>query len=82
LIYENRQSSQPIKIGDYCFVSTQVVILGGSILPSYSVLGAGAVLSKSYQEEWKLYAGVPAKIVKEISKGKSKYFYRKKGFVY
>ncbi|MDR2010187.1 MAG: acyltransferase [Bacteroidales bacterium] len=80
-IYENRQNSQPIKIGDYCFVSTQVVVLGGSILPAYSVLGAGAVLNKSYQEEWKLYAGVPAAIVKEISR-ESKYFHRKNGFVY
>jgi acetyltransferase-like isoleucine patch superfamily enzyme len=80
-VYKNCQHSQPIKIGDYCFVSTQVIVLGGAMLPSFSVLGAGAVLNKQYNKEWKLYAGVPAKIVKDISK-ESQYFYRKTGFVY
>jgi acetyltransferase-like isoleucine patch superfamily enzyme len=80
-VFENRQDSHSIKIGDYCFVSTNVVILGGSSLPSYSVLGAKALLNKTYTEEWKLYGGVPAKVVKDIPKD-AKYFSRKDGFVY
>ena len=80
-IYECRQDSHPIMIGDYCFVSTDVNILGGSVLPAYSVLAAGAVLNKIYAEEWKLYGGVPAKPIKDISKD-AKYFNRKIGFVY
>lgn len=42
---------------------------------------AGAVLNKTYTEEWKLYGGVPAKPIKDISKD-AKYFNRKIGFVY
>ncbi len=80
-VYEGRQDSYPIIIGDYCFVSTGVKVLGGSILPSYCVLGAGAVLSKNYNEPWKLYGGVPAKPIKDISKT-AKYFSREKGFTY
>ncbi len=80
-IYKNIQDSAPIHIGDYTFVGTNVVILGGSKLPAYSVLGAKSLLNKAYTEEWKLYAGVPAKPVSEISKD-AKYFYRKDGFVY
>lgn len=80
-IYENRQDSHPITIGDYCFVSTGVIVLGGSSLPAYSVLAAGAVLNKSFTDEYKLYAGVPAKPVKEINK-EAMYFNRTSGFVY
>lgn len=80
-IYESRQDSHPIEIGNYCFVSTDVNILGGSCLPDYSVLGAGAVLNKKYTEKYKLYAGVPARPVKDICHD-AKYFKRLSGFVY
>lgn len=80
-IYEGRQDSHPIKIGDYSFVSTGVIILGGSELPGKSVLAAGAVLNKKYNEEWKIYGGVPAKPIKEIDIN-AKYFSRKQGFIY
>lgn len=80
-VYEGRQDSHPIRIGDYCFVSTGVKILGGASLPAYSVLAAGAVLTKNYTEEWKLYAGVPAKAIKDIPSD-AKYFIRSEGFVY
>jgi acetyltransferase-like isoleucine patch superfamily enzyme len=77
----NRQDSAPIIIGDYTFVGTNVVILGGSILPSYSVLGAKSLLNNAYTEEWSLYGGVPAKKIKAISKD-AKYFTRIDGFVF
>ena len=80
-IYEGRQNSKPISIGDYCFISTSVVILGGASLPSYSVLAAGGVLNKPYNENYTLYAGVPARSIKEIPH-EAKYFNRKTGFIY
>lgn len=80
-VQEGRQSSQPIEIGDYCFVSTGVRVLGGACLPAYSVLAAGAVLTKPYTEEWTLFAGVPARPVKRLPED-AKYFHRSKGFVY
>lgn len=80
-VFDNRQGSEPIRIGAYTFVGTNVVVLGGSILPAYSVLGAKSLLNKSHAEEWKLYAGVPAKSVSAISPD-AKYFTRAEGFVY
>lgn len=74
------QSSAPVEIGEYCFVGTNVVILGGSVLPSYSVLGAKSLLSKPFTETYTLYAGVPAKSVKKLSSD-SGYFRRTAGFV-
>ncbi|MGN1375872.1 MAG: glycosyltransferase [Prevotella sp.] len=80
-IYEGRQDSHPISIGDYCFVSTGVKMLGGSILPDYSVLAAGAVIGKAFNKPYYLYGGVPAKTIKEISKN-AKYMTRENGFVW
>lgn len=80
-VIENRQDSAPINIGEYTFVGTNVVVLGGAALPPYSVLGAKSLLNKSYSEEWKLYGGVPAKMLAEIPKN-AKYFNRVDGFVY
>lgn len=77
----NEQRSHPIRIGDYCFVGTGVIVLGGAILPSKSVLGAGAVLSKKFYEESTLYAGVPAKLIKRMNTSDG-YFVRSEGFVY
>jgi acetyltransferase-like isoleucine patch superfamily enzyme len=78
---ENRQHSAPIMIGDYTFIGTNSVILGGSILPSYSILAAKSLLNKSFLEEWTVYGGVPANFIKKINKD-NKYFYRSTGFVY
>jgi acetyltransferase-like isoleucine patch superfamily enzyme len=80
-IYKGRQDSQPIVINNYCFVSTGVKILGGSVLPAYSVLAAGAVLNKQLIEEYTLFGGVPAKVIKSLPK-EAKYFTRQNGFVY
>jgi acetyltransferase-like isoleucine patch superfamily enzyme len=79
-IKNNRQNSNPIKIGDYCFIGTDVVILGGDVLPSYCVLGAKSLLNKAFSEEWSLYAGVPA-IRKSHINSSDNYFSREVGFV-
>ncbi len=62
----NRQSCAPIHIGHHCFVGTRSIILPGSELPNCSVLGAGAVMKKKFNEEFGLYGGVPAKFIKKM----------------
>jgi len=80
-VMNNRQDSAPISIGEYCFVGTNVVILGGASLPSRSVLGAKSLLNKSFSKEWMLYGVVPAKAISEIQND-AQYFTRTDGFVY
>lgn len=75
-----RQASRPITIGEYCFVGTGCVLLGGSCLPDYSVLGASSLLNKAYTEPHCLYAGNPARLVKTLPQGML-YFHRTTGFV-
>lgn len=80
-MYECRQDSKPIIIGKYSLVATRSIITGGAILPAYSVLCAGAYLGKQYDKEWTMYAGVPARPVKEIPKS-AKRFSRTSGYIY
>jgi len=76
----NRQEAYPITIGAYCFVGTNCVLLGGSALPDYSVLGAKSLLNRAYLETCTLYGGVPAKPIKTLPPT-TPYFTRKTGFV-
>ncbi|MFL6590710.1 MAG: acyltransferase [Chthoniobacterales bacterium] len=76
-----RQTAEPIDIGEYCFTGTNAVMLGGSVLPHHSVLGAQSLLNKKWDDPYHLYAGVPAKPVKELSSD-MEYFRRTEGFVW
>lgn len=80
-IIENIQDSAPIRIGEYAFVGTNVVCLGGGELPPRSVLGAKSLLNKKFIEEYRLYGGVPAKDLQDIPQT-AKYFTRTNWFVY
>lgn len=77
---ESKQDCAPISIGKYCFVGTGCVILPGSSIGNYCVLGGLSLLNKNYQDEYILYGGVPAIKIKELEY-KNKYFQRLIGFV-
>jgi acetyltransferase-like isoleucine patch superfamily enzyme len=77
----NIQDSKPIAIGDFCFIGTASIILGGAKLPNYCVLGANSLLNKSFTIPYRLYGGNPAKEIKELAQD-FKYFNRDVGFVY
>ena len=79
-IENNCQSSAPVRVGDYCFVGTNSVFLGGSALPDYCVLGAKSLLNKGFTETHQLYGGVPAQPIKKLPPD-WKYFTRSEGFV-
>ena len=80
-IYTNRQDCKPIIVGDYCFVGTGCVLLSGAVLPDRSVLGALSVLNKAHAEACSLYAGNPARHIKQINESAA-YFHRQNGYVY
>ena len=77
---ESRQRCSPVGIGDYTFVGTGSIILPGSALPAYSILGAGSVLNRQFLEEHWLYAGNPAAPVKRLCP-EAAYFRRTTGYV-
>ncbi len=77
-----RQSSAPVTIGEYCFVGTNCVLLGGAALPDRSVLGAKSLLNQAFEQDASLYGGVPAKLIKAMPVEQTAYFRRETGFVY
>lgn len=79
-IEKNRQASAPVHIGSFCFVGTNCVLLGGSALPDFCVLGAKSLLNKPLTETYQLYGGVPATPIQKLSPD-NKYFQRTEGFV-
>jgi len=79
-IHENRQDALPIEIGNYAFVGTNVIVLGGARLPERSVLGAKSLLNKTQTEPCSLYGGVPAKRISALPENAG-YFQRSTGRV-
>ena len=55
-----------IEIGENSWISSQCVVLPGTLFPSYSVCSLGSILNRDYSNSGKgLYAGRPAKLIKE-----------------
>ncbi len=64
----NAQSASPVEIGKYSFIGTDCLLLGGSVLPNYSALGAGSALTRSSARDDRagLWLGAPASWYKAI----------------
>ena len=76
----SRQTAGPVIVGKFCIVSTNCKLLKGAELPDFSVLGAGAVLNKRYEEPYGLFGGTPARRLKTFD-ANAKYFKREIGHV-
>lgn len=60
-LVRDAQTAYPVLIGERSFVGARCVLLGGSSLPSRSVLAAGSVLTDADRSDQGLWAGVPAR---------------------
>ncbi|WP_193598111.1 acyltransferase [Microbacterium sp. YJN-G] len=70
------QTAYPVVIGERSFVGARCLLLGGSHLPSRSVLAAGSVLTDTERTEQGLWAGVPARFKTKVE---GKWFDREVG---
>lgn len=57
-----------IKIGNYCWVGANSVILPNVELGDHTIVGAGSVVTKSFKEGYTVIAGNPAKPIKYLNK--------------
>lgn len=64
--FEQHDPSDPIYIGDFCWLSANCVILPGVNLGRHVIVAAGAVVTKSFKENDIVIGGVPAKKIKDI----------------
>jgi acetyltransferase-like isoleucine patch superfamily enzyme len=62
----NRQATRPIKIGDFCYVGSEVRMGPGAALGDLSILGMGAVLTGEAKSR-SVLGGVPAKPIREVN---------------
>jgi acetyltransferase-like isoleucine patch superfamily enzyme len=63
--YTVHQSSF-VKIGKYCWIGMNAVILPGVTLGDHTVVAAGSVVTKSFVEGYCVIAGNPAKLMKTL----------------
>ena len=61
------EMSQPIKLGNYNFISNRVTILSKTITPDYCTIASNTLCNKNYQSlgDNILVGGIPAKLLKE-----------------
>ncbi|WP_392447285.1 acyltransferase [Capnocytophaga canis] len=65
-IYNNKT----IRIGDYCWIGMNATIMAGVELGINTIVGAGAVVTKSFPEGHCVIAGNPARVIKYLDKEK------------
>lgn len=70
--YDNRHHSDRriVRIGKYCWVGMNTVILPGVELGDYTIVGAGSVVTKSFPSGFCVIAGNPARLVKQLDPDK------------
>ena len=62
----NRQMTRPIRIGDHSYLGSEIRIAPGGEIPANCIVGIGSVVTKKFEDEYRLIAGVPAKIAKDL----------------
>lgn len=55
-----------VRIGSYCWIGMNAVILPDVELGDFTIVGAGAVVSKSFREGYCVIAGNPARLIKKL----------------
>src|SRR6478672_4126839 len=63
-------AGNPIIIGKHCWIGMGVVILPEVVLGDFTIVGAGAIVTKSFPEGHCVIAGNPAKKIKDLEREK------------
>jgi acetyltransferase-like isoleucine patch superfamily enzyme len=61
-------NAAPIRIGRFCWLGMGAKVLPGVTLGDFTIVGAGAVVTRSFPEGHCVIAGNPARQIRELSK--------------
>lgn len=65
---EIHSDPKDVEIGESCWLGTNAVVMPGVTLGPHTVVGANAVVTKSFPDGYCMLAGVPARKIKELHK--------------
>jgi len=70
-LYDSRiHNEAEVHIGKYCWLGAESTILPGVELGNFTIVGAGAVVTKSFPEGYCVIGGNPARVIKQLEKDK------------
>jgi acetyltransferase-like isoleucine patch superfamily enzyme len=64
----NQTTTSPVKIGKYCWLGMNAVILPGVVLGDFTIVGAGAIVTHSFEEGYCVIGGNPARVLRKLEK--------------
>jgi acetyltransferase-like isoleucine patch superfamily enzyme len=75
---DSHSTDGPIVIGKHCWFGMGAVVLPGVILGDFTIVGAGAIVSKSFEEGYCVLAGNPARVIKQLNRSECDAFAQSK----
>jgi len=70
-VYDSRKHiEKKVTIGKYCWLGAGCKIMPGVTLGDFTIVGSGAVVTKSFSEGYCILGGVPANKIKDLEKEK------------
>ena len=62
----NRQRTRPVRVGELCYIGSEIRVAPGGVIPSRCIVGIGSVVTGRLEGEGQLIAGVPARPLKPL----------------
>jgi acetyltransferase-like isoleucine patch superfamily enzyme len=70
-LYDNsKYEKKEVNIGAYCWLGMGAIILPGVSLGEFTIVAAGAIVTKSFEDGYQVLAGNPARVIKNLEKEK------------
>lgn len=62
----NRQMTKEIEVGEYSYLGSEIRVAPGASIPARCIVGMGSVVTKGFENEYHLIAGIPAAEIRAL----------------